>query len=167
MEKKIKTKDFVLRPIGINDAKNIYLFQQDAEAKKNLAWIPDSIERVKKDIIAELKKKDRETLVIDVEGQAVGEITLSMIIPNHKGKLGFWIAKEYRRKGIMTKAVKLATDYWFKKYRLKRIYANTRKWNKPSARVLEKAGFKFEGLIRKDVMKDGKYYDNLLFAKIR
>ncbi|MEM3593035.1 MAG: GNAT family protein, partial [Candidatus Micrarchaeia archaeon] len=95
------------------------------------------------------------------------EITLSMIIPNHKGKLGFWIAKEYRRKGIMTKAVKLATDYWFKKYRLKRIYANTRKWNKPSARVLEKAGFKFEGLIRKDVMKDGKYYDNLLFAKIR
>lgn len=88
MEKKIKTKNFVLRPIGINDAKNIYLFQQDAEAKKNLAWIPDSIERVKKDIIAELKKKYRETLVIDVEGQAVGGITLSMIIPNHKGNWG-------------------------------------------------------------------------------
>lgn len=141
MKKTIKTKEFVLRPLHINDAENIYLFQQDAEAKKNLAWIPDSIERVKKDIIAEQKKKDRETLAIDIDGQAVGEITLSMIIPNYKGKLGFWIAKEYRGKGIMTKAVKLATDYWFRKYNLRRIYANTRKWNKSSARVLEKSRF--------------------------
>jgi len=163
----IKSKEFTLRPPKLSDAKNIYLLQQDKEAKRMFVYVPNSIEKVRKDLVFERKRKDRDRLVIDIGGEAVGDIGITMIVPNLKGKIGYWIAKEYRGKGLMTKVVKLATDHWFKKYKLRRIYANTRPFNKPSARVLEKAGFKLEGLIRKDVLKDGKYYNNLLFAKIR
>ncbi len=163
----IKTKEFALRPPRLSDAENLFVFQQDKEIRKNMAFVPKSADDIKKSILAERKRKDRETLVIDIEGEAVGEITISMVIQNHKGKIGYWLAKKHRGKGLMTKIVRMATDYWFKKYNLKRIYAHTRTFNKPSIKVLEKAGFRFEGRIRKDVMKDGKYYDNFLFAKIR
>jgi len=156
-----------LRPPRLSDAESIHLLQQD-EYARSMGWsAPKSVESVRKGIIADRKRKDRETLVIDIGGEAVGDITISMIVPNLKGKIGYWIAKGHRGKGLMTKVVKLATDRWFKKYKLRRIYANVRPFNKPSARVLEKVGFKFEGLIRKDVFKFGKYHDNLLFAKIR
>lgn len=163
----IRAKGFTLRPPKLSDAENIYFLQQDKEAKRMFVSVPKSADQVKKGIIAERKRTDRETLVIDIGGEAVGDICISMIVPNLKGKIGYWIAKEHRGKGLMTKVVKIATDHWFKKYNLRRIYANTRPFNKPSARVLEKAGFRFEGRIRKDVLKDGKHYDNLLFAKIR
>lgn len=49
----------------------------------------------------------------------------------------------------MTKAIKLFTNYSFKKFRLVRIQANVRTFNKTSVKVLEKAGYRLEGIQRK------------------
>jgi len=54
-----------------------------------------------------------------------------------------------------------------KKYKLRRIEARARTYNKSSARVLEKAGFKLESILRKNVLKDGKLYDDFLYARLR
>ena len=67
----------------------------------------------------------------------------------------------------MTKAVKLITDYSFKKYKIKRISGRCRSFNKVSAKILEKAGYSFEGKHRKEIYKNKKYYDNLYYAKIK
>ncbi len=65
----------------------------------------------------------------------------------------------------MTEAVSEFVNYCFKKFPLHRIYAEAYANNLASAHVLEKAGFVLEGRLRKNVVKDGKVLDSLLFAK--
>jgi len=59
------------------------------------------------------------------------------------------------------------TDYCFANFELHRIYAEPYANNSASARVLEKTGFALEGRLRKNVVKDGKILDSLLYAKIK
>jgi RimJ/RimL family protein N-acetyltransferase len=47
------------------------------------------------------------------------------------------------------------------------LYAHVFDWNGASARVLEKAGYEFEGRLRKSVTKDGRTIDQLIYAIIR
>ena len=67
----------------------------------------------------------------------------------------------------MSEAVRLVTTFAFGELRLMRVYAYVFPPNKASARVLEKNGFKYEGRLRKAVVKDGKARDDLLYAKTR
>jgi RimJ/RimL family protein N-acetyltransferase len=67
----------------------------------------------------------------------------------------------------MTEAVKLITKFGFEKLKLKRIEAFVFTFNKASKRVLEKAGYKLEGILRKNSKKGNKFFDDYLFAKIR
>ena len=65
----------------------------------------------------------------------------------------------------MTEAVSEFVNYCFQKFPLHRIYAEAYANNPASARVLEKAGFTLEGRLRKNVFKDGKILDSLLYSK--
>jgi RimJ/RimL family protein N-acetyltransferase len=48
-----------------------------------------------------------------------------------------------------------------------RIYANVFEWNPASARVLEKAGYSYEGRLRKSVLKDDQLIDQLVYSVLR
>jgi len=167
----LKARGFVLRPHKLSDAQNIYRYQQDKDVKQNFMTFPKSIAEVKKDI-RDLKKKKKfikESFVIDVDGEAVGEVNFNQRDPHHKKKvkMSIWVAKKYRSKGIATRALKLVMNYAFKKYKLVRIEASVRTFNKASARAAEKAGLKLEGILRKNKVKNGKYVDDMLFAKVK
>lgn len=84
----------------------------------------------------------------------------------HSAELGYWLAKPFWNQGIMTEAAQAVTAFAFKKLRLKRITAHVFHFNLGSARVLEKAGYKLEGRLRKYYEKDGQTFDGLLFAAI-
>ena len=59
------------------------------------------------------------------------------------------------------------TEYAFDHFDLVRLYDAVFEWNPASARVLEKAGYQYEGRLRKNVTKDGKTIDQLLYALVR
>ncbi|PJA11681.1 MAG: hypothetical protein COX65_09825 [Elusimicrobia bacterium CG_4_10_14_0_2_um_filter_56_8] len=101
-----------------------------------------------------------------MEGRVAGSVGLSGIC-GHRAELGYWLGVEYWGQGIVTEAVKMVTRYAFKELGLRRVYAHVVPANKASARVLEKAGYKYEGLLRKHAMKRGKTFGLLLYAKIR
>jgi RimJ/RimL family protein N-acetyltransferase len=65
----------------------------------------------------------------------------------------------------MSEIVPAFVDYCFKEFSLNRIFAMPHSSNPASARVLEKSGFILEGLLRKNVIKDGQILDSLLYAK--
>jgi len=67
----------------------------------------------------------------------------------------------------MTKAVKEITKFGFEKLKLRRIYAYVFTYNIASKRVLEKAGYKCEGILKKDFKKDNKCIDAYLLAKVK
>lgn len=84
----------------------------------------------------------------------------------HAAEIGYWLAKPYWNKGIMTSAVKEACKTAFSDFGLVRVQACVFLGNQGSARVLEKCGFAKEGLLRKYVVKNGHYLDIELFSLI-
>jgi len=166
----IKGKGFLLRPARKEDADSLWENYNDKEVARGMATM-ETEKQFKKEWKEGFKKKDKNSdrFVIEIDERAVGKITMKMFDPYNKSKakISYWIGKGYRGKGITSLGVKLAVGYWFKKFKLVRIEARARTYNKASARVLEKAGFKLEGIMRKNIFKDGKHYDDCLYARVK
>ena len=113
--------------------------------------------------------KDRleQIFCIDVDGSLVGTIGLHRGEDVHRlsAEFGYWLGEEFWNRGIMSEVIPAFVDYCFREFLLKRMFAMPHSSNPASARVLEKAGFVFEGRLRKHVIKDGQILDSLLYAK--
>ena len=83
---------------------------------------------------------------------------------SHRAEVGYWLAKPYWGRGIMTAVVKRICQHAFDEFGLLKIVAHVYTLNPASARVLEKCGFVQEGLLRSQYLKDGKLIDAWLFA---
>ncbi len=67
----------------------------------------------------------------------------------------------------MTNAVQQICEYVFSRSDILRIFAEPFSYNIASCRVLEKAGFQFEGLLRRNAVKNGKIVDMKMYALVR
>jgi RimJ/RimL family protein N-acetyltransferase len=107
-------------------------------------------------------------LAIDVEGEAIGGIGVIAGQGNsfHTGQFGYWLGQPHWGKGIATRCALALRDHAFAGGRFKRLEAPVFAWNPASMRVLEKAGFEREGILRKSVLKDGQLIDSVLYAAI-
>jgi [ribosomal protein S5]-alanine N-acetyltransferase len=108
------------------------------------------------------------SFAIEADGEAVGGIGLSMgtDVARRSVEIGYWLSEDYWGRGIMTEAVAAAAEFGFANLDICRMYAHTFSNNPASARVLEKAGFTFEGRLRKSVFKNGEFLDELIYARI-
>ena len=173
--KEIKSGKFKLRHVKMSDAQMLFEIEQDKDTQKNMMSHAASINEVKNSIkkhFAEYKKKkpSKEKFIIEYGGKPAGEISIHDLNQpriEHSGIISYALHPTFRGKGITTKAVKLITKHAFKKYGLKRISARCRTFNKGSVRVLEKAGYKLEGIHRKEVKKNGKYLDNMYWSIVK
>jgi len=106
---------------------------------------------------------------IVVNNEAVGSIGIHFQndVYSKSAELGYWLSEEYWNKGIITESIKEITSDGFSKFDIVRIYAEPFACNESSKRVLEKVGFNLEGIKRKSVFKNGKYYDSYLFSLIK
>lgn len=98
--------------------------------------------------------------------QLAGIISLHSIdFANHRAEIGYWLVKEARNKGIGTASVELLTDYGLMTMGFRRIDALVDNRNEASKRLLEKAGYQFEGLLKNYVTRpDGSQIDMAIFA---
>lgn len=106
---------------------------------------------------------------IEVDGRAVGSIALcrGSDVYQKTAELGYWLAEDYWGRGIMTRAVKRICKEGFSRWDIQRIYAEPFAHNAGSRRVLEKAGFFLEGVMRRGVYKRGKVCDFCMYALLR
>jgi len=106
---------------------------------------------------------------VEVDGVAAGGIGVhpGQDVHRYTATVGYWLGEEFWRRGIMTEAVTAVTDFWFDNFPLRRISAEVFANNPASARVLEKAGFIFEGRLKNHVVKDGEVLDSLLYARTK
>lgn len=82
-------------------------------------------------------------------------------------ELGYWLGEPFWGKGIATEAVKVFTKYLFSHYNIRSITANVYEGNKASMKVLTKAGFKLDGIIRKAVFKEKLFWDLYVYSILR
>jgi [ribosomal protein S5]-alanine N-acetyltransferase len=98
------------------------------------------------------------------DGQLIGGLGFDQLVEGHRAEIGYWLARPYWGKGIMTDVVRTACALAESQWNLVRITAQVFEFNKASARVLEKCGFECEGLQRRHHRKDVKFLDAKLFA---
>jgi len=158
----------------MSDARDVVAVLNNWNVVKNLSVVPfpyiiaDANEYLKK-ITTEMKKKDRKNFVltIEIDGKVSGAIGIHSIVRGHKAEMGYWLAEPYWGRGIMSEVLKKFVPLAFKNFSLRRIYAKAYSFNKGSQRVLEKAGFAQEGMEKKGILKNGKFIDAYLYAKVR
>ena len=106
---------------------------------------------------------------IAVNGRAAGSISVSRKddVYEKSAELGYWLAEDYWGRGIMTEAVRQICREAFDRFDILRIFAEPFAENLGSRRVLEKAGFSWEGTMRNGVFKQGRVHSYCMYALLR
>ena len=117
-------------------------------------------------IDSKLQQHPVTNFVIDITGEAAGAISLDFRTDVYRKTplLGYWLGEEYWGRGIMPEAIKLITSYAFQQMDIICIHAFTLSKNLKSMRVLEKAGYTKQGILRQSVIKNNEVLDEHIYA---
>jgi [ribosomal protein S5]-alanine N-acetyltransferase len=169
----IEARDFKLRGFHKGDEVAITTYANNPKIYRTTLALPfpytprDALEWIVQNQAEQRRKRPgMVSFAIDVEGQAVGCVGLSDI-EVHRAEVGYWVGEPFWGRGIATRALKLVTRYAFSELGLRRIFAEVFTFNEASVRVLEKAAYKYEGLLRKHEVKDGRLLDTMIYARVR
>ena len=105
---------------------------------------------------------------IECDGEFAGQLNVSSITYGSlsSASIGYWVSERFAGLGITPTAVALATDYTFFQVGLHRIEICIRPENAPSLRIVEKLGFRYEGLRRRYIHINGDWRDHFCFALV-
>ena len=162
-----------LREWKIEDAPDLAVAISNKKVLDNLRdGIPypylekDATEFITATLAAE--KDSQYAFAICIDDKAIGSIGVFRKDNVHRltAEMGYYIAEPYWGKGIMTEAVRQMCGFVFANTDIVRIFAEPYAYNTASCRVLEKAGFQCEGILRQNAIKNGQSVDMRMYAII-
>jgi RimJ/RimL family protein N-acetyltransferase len=168
-------KNTFLSPIRLNDVDQLVKYLNDREIYNNTLMIPFPYTKADGEFFVKLceknkKKYGKNTMwaIRDKNKKLIGGCGFQMKYKSSvkTDEIGYWLARPYWNKGIITKVVNKLCEIGFKKFSLTRIEATVFIHNDASSRVLEKAGFKNESTFRKSVKKGNKLIDTIKYYKV-
>lgn len=108
-------------------------------------------------------------LIAKADGDLLGAITLDNIRrgPAQAGTLGYWIGEAHARQGLMREAIEALVHHAFTQLDLSRVEAACLPENKASRGVLEKSGFKYEGVAQSYLQINGRWRNHVLYSSLR
>jgi ribosomal-protein-alanine N-acetyltransferase len=117
-------------------------------------------------LLKQLERQEGIPFVIEVEGEIVGQLNVSNILYGSvsSATIGYWVAPEVAGRGVTPTAVALVTDYLFNNTGLHRVEIDIRPENAASLRIVEKLGFRYEGLKERFIHINGAWRDHYVFA---
>lgn len=161
--------DIIIRDWEKGDIKNLIKYASNRNIWNNLAdAFPNPYTEADARAFIESVQRDfpRKILAIDMEGESIGSIGIfpESDIHQKNAAIAYWIAEEFWGQGITTQAVRRMVEYGFANFDITRIYAKPFGLNKASHKVLEKAGFIREAIIKDGVYKNNQYLDEYLYS---
>lgn len=172
----LKGKKVLLRPIRKSDISLLLKWFNDPETTKYLGlYLPVTEVEEEKWIeeLATIKRGIDIVFIIEViennSTKPIGNCGLYKINQKDQtAELAIVIGeKEYLGKGYGTETAQILIEYGFQQLNLNRISASVLESNEKAINLLKKIGFKVEGRLRKARFKNGKFYDQILFALLR
>lgn len=165
---------FVLRPWRPEDAAALAAAANNPKIAANLRnsfpspYTPADAEWFIRDCITHGEER-RLARAIMIEGKAAGSagVFLKDDVYERSAELGYWLAEAYWGRGIMTEAVRRICREAFARFDIVRIFAEPFDSNLGSRRVLEKAGFTYEGTMRNGVFKNGRVLSYRVYSLLR
>lgn len=171
MMQEAETSDVKIRPLTPKDAERIVALVHESDIWHNVRdsfpkdyKLQDALDFINK----ANSKKIVQSFAIEYQSEMVGVISLHVQpdIYRFTSELGYWIGPNYREYGIATHAVNQIVEYGFETLGLIRIFSCVFESNKASQRVLEKAGFRFETIFEKAIVKNGQLLNEFRYSKI-
>ena len=163
-----------IRKWKLSDAKDLAIALSNRKVQNNLRdGLPyPYTEQDGKDYISDMlsaNEDDTFAFAVTADNKVVGSIGVFRQGNIHRqtAELGYYVAEEYWSRGIMTEAIKQICEYVFSKSNILRIYAEPFAYNIASCRVLEKAGFQYEGTLRSNAVKNGEVIDMKMYSLLR
>jgi RimJ/RimL family protein N-acetyltransferase len=165
---------FVLRKWQMSDAKSLAANANNIRIWNNLRdYFPYPYSKDDGELFIRMvlinSKASCTDMAISVDGKAVGgvSIVLQTDVERMSAEIGYWLGEKYWGKGIMTEAVRQMVAYAFDKFPLRKIYAPVFDFNIASQRVLQKAGFEREAILRQAAVKNGNMVDLHYYSFIK
>jgi ribosomal-protein-alanine N-acetyltransferase len=164
-----------IRPIRLRDARAV-----ERELVEGRSWLREweatsprgSVGFDTRSSIRALQQNARNgqglPFVIEVDGQVAGQLNVTSISYGSlsSATIGYWIAERFAGRNATPTAVALATDHCFQALGLHRMEICIRPENAKSLRVVEKLGFRYEGLRRRYIHINGAWRDHFCFALV-
>ena len=162
-----------IRPIRLRDARAL-----EQELISNRAWLRtweatnphgpigfDSRASIRS-LLSNWRSGFGVPFVIEYEGEFAGQLNVSGLSYGSlsSASIGYWVAERFAGRNVTPTAVALATDHCLFSIGLHRMEICIRPENGPSLRVVEKLGFRYEGLRRRFIHINGDWRDHFCFA---
>lgn len=164
----------ILRKWTLQDAERLAELLNNKNILNNLRDglpYPYTVKDAEEYIEAMLSSNPEKTFAfaITIDDKVIGSMGVFRCdnIHSRTAEMGYYIGEPYWGKGIGTSAVKQMCEYIFEHTDIIRIFAEPFSYNTASCRILEKAGFQLEGILRQNAVKNGKVLDMKLYARIR
>jgi ribosomal-protein-alanine N-acetyltransferase len=165
--------DVTLRLLRVRDAKTL-----ERLILGNREWLrpweatnpfgPNSfdIKAMTRGLVRQLDDQSGLPCLIEYQGEVVGQLNVANILYGSVSSavIGYWVVPEVAGKGVTPTAVALVSDYLFNVVGLHRVEIDIRPENVASLRVVEKLGFRFEGLKERFIHINGAWRDHYVFA---
>ncbi|MCM3617713.1 GNAT family N-acetyltransferase [Sutcliffiella horikoshii] len=171
----LETERLILREVATEDAIDMFEYLSDKDVVTHMGLEPY---KSSKDVLNEEIKWYKS---IVEEGTGIRWVItkkessvvigscgfLNMSPKHHRAEIGFELHKEYWGQGIASEAVEAVIDYGYENLNLERIEAIVDPPNFPSQKLMEKQGFRKEGLLRNYEYNFGKFNDVYMYSMIR
>jgi [ribosomal protein S5]-alanine N-acetyltransferase len=172
LQETIQTERLILRPFTLTDAPQVKALAGDQRIYETTLCIPYPYENgIAESWIATHQRSFYEGLGVVFAiclsaGDLMGAASLTRNGLFNRAELGYWIGSAYWNRGYCTEAARAIVEYGFHSLGYHKIAARHFVGNRSSGRVLEKIGMTREGVLRDDVMKDGRYITVELYGMV-
>ncbi len=168
----IETVRLVLRPFTMEDVPFVVEYAGAEETYNGTLCMPHPY--TTEDAVKWISSHDSQFFngtgmqsAMTLNGQFMGVVGLSISKAHNRAEIGYWLGKPYWGNGCTTEAVKAVVRYAFEELKLNKLTSRHFPQNPASGKVLEKAGFEREGVLRSEYLKDGQYLDAVVFGYLR
>jgi ribosomal-protein-alanine N-acetyltransferase len=170
----LETERLKLRKITLEDVEDMYSYGSDEEVSKYVPWNTHNTLSDTKEFVEFVLNQYENNQVAPWgmeykdNGRFIGTIGFVSWEPKHNvAEIGYVLSRDYWGKGITAEAANEVIKFGFTKMDLIRIQARCFVENIGSARVMEKTGMSFEGIIRKGIFAKGKHRDIKMYSSLK
>jgi ribosomal-protein-alanine N-acetyltransferase len=170
----LETRRLLLRKITLDDAPAIFAYASDPQVPVYMPWAPHQSIAETYEYLAHVIGRYQQGwpgpwgIVHKGDAKLIGTCAFGMWEREHnRAELGYVLNRDYWGQGYMPEAVRTIVDFGFRHMGLNRIEARCEVPNTGSARVMEKVGMAFEGVLREQIYEKGSYRDMKIYAILR
>lgn len=169
---KISFGEYCIRSYEYSDQKALVKYANNYKVSKLLRDqfpFPYTSEMAEMWLVHSCNQDPESNFAIASEKELIGAIGIHLQedVNRFSAEIGYWLGEPFWNNGIITRALKLFTEFAFTNFELNRIFANVFEGNDASEKVLLKCGYKKEATLKKAVFKEGKFIDQYIYGLLK